>query len=125
MGCLIAARYKFLTDIYTQTIIQDEGDITHEWNYTTPYAVVKSLVFGVGPGLQEHWGPKYSDTDLIHIVTDKQIDLRFRVGNIRNRKGDLIYDPIAVFDVIGVRPIIDNFGNVIEYDMTAARAQNR
>lgn len=78
-----------------------------------------------GDGTSEQWGDLYVDTDYVRIEFSSRLVLtkRDRVTNIRNRRGQVLWleEEISpddqgvfkstVFDVKGVTPIIDPFGN--------------
>lgn len=78
-----------------------------------------------GDGTSESWGDIYLDTDYCRIEFPSSTILtkRDRVTNIRNRRGQILWleEEISpneqgvfkstVFDVKGVTPVIDPFGN--------------
>ena len=88
-------------------------------------------------GTTERWGETYADIDYCRIEFPSRILLtkRDRVTNIRNRKGQILWlneelgpdgqgkFQSTVFDVLGVTPVIDPFGNFTSQVAMLERAE--
>lgn len=114
MGSLLAARYSMLADFYQQQTIQNEsGQITRDWNREDPF-VVRNLSQAIlikgarGDAMSEKWTEVYEPyTNIKMFIATNKLDSsllgplgsakvggefdpeiitrRFRVGNIRDR----------------------------------------
>jgi len=151
MGSLLAARYAMVADFYQQQTIQDEsGQLTRQWNRADPF-VVKNLSQAIivkgarGDAMTEKWTEVYEpftnikmfiatnelDSSLLGAVggavlgdsfSPEVITRRFRVGNIRERAtGRVLWlsdrkTPME-FNVLGVTPVTDPFGRVVEFEL--------
>ena len=151
MGSLLAARYAMIADFYQQQTIQDEsGQITREWNRSNPF-VVRNLTQAIlikgsrGDAMTENWTELYEPyTNIKMFIATNKLDSsllgpienaslgnsfnpevitrRFRVGNIRERStGEVLWlsdrkVPME-FNVMGVTPVTDPFGKVVEYEL--------
>lgn len=120
------------------------GDIVRVWVPATPddpstpdvnemtYDKTKCLVRGIivggvrAAGTIENWDDIYKNTEMVNMwfPATKIITQRDRIFNIRNSKGQVMWKEeetgvggvfkSTVFDVLGVTPILDPFGNHIE-----------
>lgn len=85
-----------------------------------------------GAGTTEEWGERYVDVDWIkmsfpaHIILSK----RDRITDIKSSKGVIVWkeeeigEAVAtVFDIVGISPVTDPFGNHIENLALLRRAE--
>lgn len=85
-----------------------------------------------GAGTTEEWGERYVDVDWIKMSFPAHIILsnRDRITDIKSRAGVVVWkeeqigDAIAtVFDIVGISPVTDPFGNHIENLALLRRAE--
>jgi hypothetical protein len=151
MGSLLAARYAMVADFYQQQTIQDEsGQITRDWNRSNPFVVQNLsqaiLVKGArGDAMTEKWTEIYEPyTNIKMFIATNKLDSsllgpiggavvgdsfdpevitrRFRVGNIRERAtGQVLWlsdrESPMEFNILGVTPVTDPFGRVVEFEL--------
>lgn len=128
-GCIFSAKYTMSAEVYDETTNQDlSGQITRDWDYTTPsFNIVCDgrILTAAGSRVTfvEDWGPQYSNSRFVSITCGQKLNNRQRLGNIKTPNAYLL-DQNTIFDVLGVYPVIDPFGNVIEYTVLAAEVSN-
>lgn len=129
MVCLTSARYTMTAEIYDETVVQkDSGAISRSWDYDNPSTTVDCQAHGIVDGgirvagSTERWEGKYQNVEWVHVSCGIRVSKRQRIGKIKSRTGNELY-PNLVFDVLGCTPITDPFGQIIEYDILAARAE--
>lgn len=128
--------------VWVPAIVTPDDPSTPDIDEST-YMSVKCQVRGIVDGgirvagTTERWGELYENVDYtkMHFPTNKIITKRDRITNVRNRKGQIIWrdeetNPLAtsgwrstVFDVLGVTPLVDPFGNHIENIALLEKAQ--
>lgn len=85
-------------------------------------------------GSIERWEEEYMPIDWIKFQTDVELSKRYRLYNIRDKRtGRHLWEdnegpreewrPMW-FDIVGVMPIVDPFGRLLEYDSLAKKVQN-
>lgn len=148
---LTSGRYNMRADVYSQTVVdpvtgdpvyeQDEsGAIDRIWDVTgnpndniADPITIKCIARGIsGGGIRvvgstERWGNEFEDVEWVKLQTNARLSKGDRVGNIRGSNGRLAWkddlgQPI-VFDVLGATPILDPFGQLLEYDCLLQRVQ--
>lgn len=125
-------------DIYIQSDSQDQntGAIKKEWNFTqTIPCSAKGIISNSSSGRssdKQIIGNKYQNMQTLQIRTASKLNIRHKVTNIRDRKGNPIWteldyplDTPTVFEIIGVTPITDPFGTIIGYNSIAKRSENQ
>lgn len=136
-----------LSEQGTHKIIQDPwtGEINRAW---VPVVTDNDEVFSIKCSVQgildggirvagttERFDKIYDNVDFAHMIFPSSYILtkRDRITNVRNRKGTIIWVeeelnaegglyPATVFDVLGVTPITDMFGNHVQNRALLARA---
>lgn len=87
-----------------------------------------------GLGTIEHFGTMYQNLDYVKMTFPASVSIskRDRITNIRDRRGSVIWkeeeqpdQPPTVFNVMGVIPIPDPFGNLIESYCLLERAEHQ
>jgi hypothetical protein len=118
-----------MAEVYDQTAVQSaSGAIERSWNYTSPIKTIFCQASGIVDGgirvvgSTERWEEKYQNVEWVHIATDAQITKRQRIGNIMNSQGELLFEGV-IFEVLGITPILNPFGALVEYDVLAQRAE--
>lgn len=85
-------------------------------------------------GTTERFGDLYENVDYVSMTVGPKVKVtkRDRVTNIRNRQGIVLWreeeqagSPPTVFSVLGVTPIPDPFGNLIEQRVMLERAERQ
>ena len=110
-----------------------------ETSFLTVPCIARGIVDGGirVAGTTERWGELYENVDYVRMVFPPNfvITKRDRITNIRNRKGQILWkdeetDPTAtsgwrstIFEVMGVTPVPDPWGNHIENVAMLSRAE--
>ena len=139
MNRLLAARYTMIADFYEQKVTRSEaGQVIREWDRENPYTI-KNLTEAVltegfrSVSVSEVWSKDYEPQEYAKMYIANQaienefsspvlLTRRFRVGNIRDRMSkkviwmDDFLKPME-FNVLGVSPVNDPFGNIVEYEL--------
>ncbi|MFJ8857250.1 hypothetical protein ACIRD8_02345 [Streptomyces sp. NPDC102451] len=128
-------RYEMRADIYTQYFGEqnESGSIPVYWDYENPRGV--RATGGSARTWQsiEQWlpdrkgfGSSYYNENWIQLFMPYRPLLTARVGNIRNKAGEILYAESdgkpTIFDIRGVFPQIDLNGKTIDYQVVAARS---
>lgn len=135
---LIASILPMQLDLYVQSNSQDPntGAIGKQWNYNqTLSCSAKGNISSTGMSRgsdKQTLDNKYRNEQMIQIRTIQKINIRHKITNIRNRDGAYIWTELnypsetpTVFEVVGITPISDPFGNVIGYNTTAKRSESQ
>lgn len=132
-GCVIGGMYNMKADVYKQVKKQntDTGEIERLWQFVETIPVMArglGNLRGKDFGSVDKWRDAYSKSDFLRIKTTFQIDDTMRVTNVRDASGKIAWieegaseDP-TIFDVIGSTPVVDPFGESVEYDVFLDRA---
>lgn len=128
------------------------GDIIRVWEPATPddpetpedetqHYTVKCMVRGIieggvrAAGTTENWTDLYESVEMARMwfPANKIITKRDRIVNVRNRRGTVLWKEeesgtpgnyqATVFEVLGVTPVIDPFGNHVENYALLERVQ--
>lgn len=145
-SCISVGKYNMFADFYRQYKVQDgsnqivrlwgEVDLANPLGPRIPtYRAVPVEARGLGnlrgkdSGTMEVFKDKYNMFDFIRIKTSYAgIHESFRVMNIRNADGVTAWTEEytgypTIYDIIGVTPSYDPFGQFIEYEIFCNRAQ--
>jgi hypothetical protein len=125
-------------DVYVQSDTQDPntGAIKKQWNYSqTVPCSAKGVISNSSASRssdKQVIGARYQNENTVQIRTSGKLNIRHKVTNIRDRKGNAIWteldypsDTPTVFEIIGVTPIVDPFGVIIGYNSIAKRSENQ
>lgn len=83
-------------------------------------------------GTTERFQDEYLNIDYVKATFPKGVSItkRDRITNIRNSKGELLWKeeeanghPATIFNVMGVTPVMDPFGNFLEQAVLLERAE--
>jgi len=114
----------------------DTGAIKREWNYhRTVNCHAKGVISNSATTRssdRQVFDNKYTNDQIIQVRTYERLTAREKVTNIRDHSGNVIWSEInfptetpTVFEVIGVTPITDPFGNVLGYNSSMKRSENQ
>lgn len=125
-------------DIYVQTDTQDldTGAILKEWNYIESVdCYAKGVVSNSTSSRnsdRQNFDNRYKNEQMIQIRTIKKLNIRHKITNIKNKNGTFVWTELdypsetpTVFEVTGVTPITDPFGEVLAYNTIAVRSENQ
>lgn len=125
-------------DIYVQTDTQDinTGAILKEWNYIDSVdCYAKGIISNstsARTGDRQNFDNRYRNEQMIQIRTIKKLNIRHKITNIKNKNGTYVWTELdypsetpTVFEVTGVTPITDPFGDVLAYNTIAVRSENQ
>lgn len=140
LGNLIESLFPYKLDLYQQIDHQDDltGALVKEWQFieTLPCSA-KSIIANSarprsGGDVQSLSNNKYAYEEYIEIRTQKKLNLRYKLSNIRTSKEEVLYAELnyptetpTVFEIIGVSPISDPFNGVMMYNTLAKRSENQ
>ncbi len=138
MNQLIESVLSMKLDLYRQTEVQDSntGALKRERNY---YKTIDCHAKGVISNSattrssdKQIFSNKYSNDQIIQVRTLHRITMREKITNIRDVDNNVIWAEInfptetpTVFEVIGITPMTDPFGNVIGYNSSLKRSENQ
>lgn len=127
-----------MLDIYGQVDSQDPntGAIIKEWYYIESmpcYAKgVVSNSTSARSGDKQVFDNRYHNHQMIQIRTIDRLNIRNKITNIRGKNGQVIWteldypsDTPTVFEITGVTPITDPFGETLAYNAIAKRSENQ
>ena len=99
-------------DYDNPTVVRATGGSVRTWQSIEKFLPVKE-----GAYANENW---------VQLFTPYRPTLNARVGNIRNKAGEVIYTETdgkpSIFDVRGVFPQVDVNGKTIDYQVVCARS---
>lgn len=138
MNDLIDSILSMNLDVYRQYEIQDPdtGAIVREWSY---YKTIPCHAKGVISNSattrssdKQVFSNKYVNDQIIQVRTIERLTAREKVTNIRDSRGNPIWQEInypnetpTVFEIIGTTPMTDPFGSVIGYNSAMKRSENQ
>lgn len=128
-------------DVFVQATERTEsGQIRRIWTRDTTAPTISLIARPIlGGGIRvvgsiERWEEEYMPIDWIKFQTSIELSKRYRLYNIRDKRtGRHLWEENEerrerwspmIFDVIGVMPIVDPFGRLLEYDSLAKKVQN-
>lgn len=135
MNKLIESVMPMFVDIYRQTDSQDPntGAIKKEWNYIQTLSChAKSMISNsTARGAdKQQLAAKYRDEQFLEVRTLTKISLRDKLTNIRDQSNKTIWTELdypsetpTVFEVVGVSPITDPFGDILAYNTLVKRSE--
>lgn len=133
--CVTGSRMNMLADVWSQTTEQDSvsGSIRRVWTYNRTISCIARGILDGGirvAGTTETWGDTYEAVDWIKLTAQEPLSRREQITNVRNEQGHVLWvdrevadTPPTSFDVKGSQPVIDPFGNVIEYQTLLQRIE--
>lgn len=131
----VEAKYAMLADIYRVQQKRDEntGEIKREWLYaeTVPCLAKSIISSGVRtPSNDRTIDNRYIIEEIIKINTVEKLSRNSKITNIRDLKGQVLWEeaevlnnPPTMFSIVGSTPIVDAFGQILEYETTLQRSE--
>lgn len=125
-------------DIYVQTDEQDAdtGAILKQWNYIESVDCYAKGVISNSTSARNSdkqlFDNRYKNEQMIQVRTIKKLNIRHKITNIKNKNGTYVWTELdypsetpTVFEIRGVTPITDPFGEVLAYNTIAVRSENQ
>lgn len=125
-------------DVYVQSDTQDidTGAILKEWNYIESVDCYAKGVISNSTSSRnsdrQNFDNRYKNEQMIQIRTVKKLNIRHKITNIKNKNGAYVWTELdypsetpTVFEIKGVTPITDPFGEVLAYNTIAVRSENQ
>lgn len=138
MNDLIDSILSMRLDVYRQYELQDAntGEIKSEWLYQrTIDCYAKGVISNSATSRssdRQIFDNRYKNEQQIQVRTSERLTPRDKITNIRNLNDVPIWTEInfpnetpTVFEVIGVTPITDPFGNNLGYNSVMRRSENQ
>ena len=135
---LIEGVLPMTLDLYVQTDTQDinTGAILKEWNYLESMdCYAKGIVSNSTSSRnsdRQTFDNRYKNEQMIQIRTINKLNIRHKITNIKNKNGSYVWTELdypsetpTVFEITGVTPITDPFGDVLAYNTIAIRSENQ
>lgn len=130
--CLTSAKYNMTLDLLSETVTQDPISGAIVRSYTTTSKGVGCMVRdAMGTGSTERFGEIYENVDWLYADVSKSngVDKEYRVTNIKDASGTLVWaesdGTATTFDVLGISPRIDAFGNHTEDRLLLKRSDSQ
>jgi hypothetical protein len=130
----VEAKYAMKLDIYRVQTRQDvnSGEIRRQWLYTeTVPCLAKSIISsGVrSPSNDRTVDTQYRVEEIIKVMTLSKLPRNAKISNIRDLNNKVLWEeaeisgnPSTIFDIVGSTPIIDGFGQILEFETTIQRS---
>jgi hypothetical protein len=135
---VVDAAFSMMMDLYRQSDSQDEntGAIVKQWNfYDTVPCYAKGIISNSATGRsgdRQAITTRYENVQYIEVRTSTKLSLRDKITNIRTEHGETIWtelnfpsDTPTVFEIVGVTPMTDPFGDVLAWNSTLKRSENQ
>lgn len=120
-------------DVYTQQQVQDasHGTINREWVFSKSIECHIDILTSSGASVSDNnknFGLVYTEEEKIKLKTKVQLSKRFRITNIKNRSGEVIFietdkidNPPTIFEIESYHPRLDPLGNILFYESNLRR----
>ena len=131
----IEAKYAMLADIYSVQQKRDEntGEIKRQWLYTSTVPCLAKSIISSGvrtPSNDRTIDNRYVIEEIIKINTTQKLSRNSKITNIRDLSGHVLWEeaevlnnPPTMFSIVGSTPIVDGFGQILEYETTLQRSE--
>ena len=131
----VEAKYAMLADIYRVQQKRDEntGEIKREWLYAETVSCLAKSIISSGvrtPSNDRTIDNRYIIAEIIKINTVEKLSRNSKITNIRDLKGQVLWEeaevlnnPPTMFSIVGSTPIVDAFGQILEYETTLQRSE--
>lgn len=130
----VEAKYAMELDLYRVQIDQDanSGEIRRKFIYTETLSCLAKSIISSGvrsPSNDRTVDNQYKVEEIIKVMTLVKLPRNAKVTNICDLSGLVLWEeaeisgnPPTIFDIIGSTPIIDGFGQILEYETTLQRS---
>ena len=135
---IVASTLQMYVDIYVQSDTQDRdtGIIKKEWLFikTVPCSAkgVISNSISTRSSDRQLIDTRYQNEQFIQVRTSEKLNMRNKLTNVRTKKGTVVWSEInyptetpTVFEIVGITPVTDPFGEIIAYNTLAKRSENQ
>lgn len=135
---IIESVLPMMLDIYAQVDYQDPdtGAIIKEWNYVDSMPCYAKGVVSNSTSTRnsdrQSFDNKYQNLQMVQIRTLAKLSIRNKITNIRTKNGEVIWTELdypsetpTVFEITGITPITDPFGEILAYNAIAKRSENQ
>jgi hypothetical protein len=131
---VIGGLYNMTADVYDEVIRQDPetGKIERMWEFK---GTIQCMARGLGNlrgkdfGTSDKWKDIYSKEDYLRIKTMYPLSDSMRITRVVTSDGISAWKEESgdnrdtIFDVIGVTPVVEPFGTLLEYDVFLDRSE--
>jgi hypothetical protein len=129
----VEAKYAMTMDIYRVQIAQTgTGQVKRQWVYaeTVPCLAKSIISSGVRtPSNDKTVDSRYMIEEIIKVMTLDKLPRNAKVSNIKDLQGNVLWEeaevlngPATIFNIVGSTPILDGFGQILEYENTLQRS---
>lgn len=120
-------------DIYTQQKTQDasHGTIVRDWVFSKNIECHIDIISTTGTSISDNnkkFDLVYTEEEKIKLKTKVPLSKRFRITNIKNRSGEVLFvetdkidNPPTIFEIESYHPRLDPFGNILFYESNLRR----
>ncbi len=128
-GCITGSTYTNTADVYRQTkTVDDTGQTQREWSLLSVIACHASRAYLGKPNANEEWsGNTYRTNESVILKTRAEIERGDRVAGILDINSKDLWKESdtesTIFDVVGIDPITDGFGQFVEYEVFLSRSE--
>lgn len=130
----VEAKYAMKMDLYRVQVAQDpnSGEITRKWSYTETIPCLAKSIISSGvrtPSNDRTISDRYMIEEIVKVMTLQKLPRNAKITNIRDLNDNVLWEeaeisgnPPTIFDIVGSTPIIDGFGQILEYENTLQRS---
>jgi hypothetical protein len=130
----VEAKYAMKLDVYRVQTSQDpnSGEIRRKWIYTETIPCLAKSIISSGvrsPSNDKTVDSRYMVEEILKIMTLVKLPRNAKITNVRDLNGQVLWEeaeisgnPPSIFDIVGSTPIIDGFGQILEYETTIQRS---
>ena len=130
----VEAKYAMKLDVYRVQIDQDpnSGEIKRQWIYTETLPCLAKSIISSGvrsPSNDRTVDTQYRVEEIIKVMTLVKLPRNAKLSNIRDLNNKVLWEeaeisgnPATIFDIVGSTPIIDGFGQILEFETTVQRS---
>jgi hypothetical protein len=130
----VEAKYAMQLDLYRVQIDQDtnSGEIKRQWIYTETLPCLAKSIISSGvrsPSNDKTIDANYKVEEILKIMTLVKLPRNAKISKIRDLNNQVLWEeaeisgnPATIFDIVGSTPIIDGFGQILEYETTIQRS---
>jgi len=130
----VEAKYAMQLDLYRVQIDQDpnSGEIKRKWIYTETLPCLAKSIISSGvrsPSNDKTVDSRYMVEEILKVMTLVKLPRNAKISNVRDLNGLVLWEeaeisgnPATIFDIVGSTPIIDGFGQILEYETTIQRS---
>lgn len=129
-GCITGSRYSHTAEVYRQTkTVDDTGQTQREWSllYVVACQASPALRAYLGKPNEEWSGNTYRTNESVILKTRAEIERGDRVAGILDINHKDLWKESdtesTIFDVVGIDPITDGFGEFVEYEVFLSRSE--